>query len=73
MKGNSKINDTDYAVLEKLYILIDLDKSDFAKICNVVDIETLIRREKYWGRLRTANDDCQARLGYEEACRSWKR
>jgi hypothetical protein len=69
MKGNPEINNTDYAVLEKLYLLLDLDKDHFAKICDVVGVANLVVREPYWDRLQAADDERQARLKYEEAQR----
>ena len=69
MKGKPEIASMDYAILERLYILLDLDKNDFAKICDAVGIDKLVSRVDYWDRLQIADDERQARLKYEEAMR----
>jgi hypothetical protein len=66
-KKAANISNEDYAVIEKLYILLDLHKDDFAKIVDAVGVEKLISRENYWDRLQTADNERQTRLKYEEA------
>jgi hypothetical protein len=51
------INTEEYIVLEKLYILLDLNKDDFAKIVDAVGVEKLVGRESYWDRLQTADNE----------------
>ena len=65
MKGRPEIAAEDYAVLEKLYILLDLDKNIFAKIVDAAGVDTLVGREQYWDRLQAADDERQLRLKYE--------
>jgi len=62
-----KISSEEYTILEKLYILLDLHKDDFAKIVDAVGIEKLVSCENYWDRLQTADNERQTRLKYEQA------
>jgi len=66
-KKTVKISSEEYAILEKLYILLDLHKDEFAKIVDAVGVENLVKRENYWDRLQTADNERQSRLKYEQA------
>ena len=57
----------EWDVLNKLYLLLDLDKGFFAKIVDAVGVDTLVERELYWDRLQAADDERQERIKFEKA------
>lgn len=44
----NKINEDQLQGLSSLYILFDLHKDDFCKIFNVIGLEKLLKKQKYY-------------------------
>ena len=63
---NEQVTETQLWQLNNLYLLLDLDKDDFAKIVDAVGVKKLIERERYYNRALQALDELEARERYQE-------
>lgn len=63
----TKINQEQLWGLNSLYILLDLDKDDFCKIRDVVGIEALLKKQRYYDRLLKAEEELTAKERYLQA------
>lgn len=63
----SQITEEQLWQLNSLYILLDLDKSDFCKIVDTVGLETVIKKQPHYDRLLQAADELTAKEKYLQA------
>lgn len=63
----STITEEQLQGLNSLYILLDLHKDDFCKIVDVVGLEKLLEKQKYYERLEQAEMELAAKERYLQA------
>jgi hypothetical protein len=63
----TKINSDQLEALNSLYILLDLHKDDFCKIVDTVGLETLMKKQRHYDRLRQAEEELSAKERHEQA------
>lgn len=63
----TKINQDQLWSLNALYILLDLHKDDFCKIVNVVGLDALLKKQKYYEWLDQAREELDAKERYLKA------
>jgi len=59
------LTDEEYDALEKLYLVLDLEKPLFAKIVKAVGVYRLVERENLWQMTLTAMDEYEAKSQYQ--------
>ena len=62
-----KITEEQLCGVNSLYILLNLDKDDFCKIVDVVGIEKLLKKQRYYERLDEAEQELTAKERYLKA------
>lgn len=60
-KKHRDIGTEEYAAIEQLYILLDLDEELFAKIVDAVGVEALVNKHGYYATCNAAYTQLQAR------------
>jgi hypothetical protein len=63
-KKHGDITQEDYAKIEPLYIVLDLDKDQFAALVDAVGLEGLTAKAGLWTRYLKAEDELAAKERY---------
>ena len=63
----TQINSEQLWGLNSLYILLDLHKDEFCKIVDMVGVEPLLKKQKYYDRLIKAEEELAAKERYLQA------
>lgn len=62
-----QITDDQLWALNSLYLMLDVEKTDFCKILDVVGIETFLKKQSHYDRLRSAEEQLTAKEKYLKA------
>ena len=64
---NDTVGDEDYAILENMYYVMDIDKNEFVKVVKAIGMEAVIAKQRHWVYMRRAEEHYAAFLKYTKA------